>query len=313
MVILWGLVTEGSSTERTRASVVVSASEAVAEIPGGATIGIGGIINSCHPMAIVRELIRRQVGDLHIVGLASGLEVDMLIAAGLVRRLSTPTVTAEALRPIGPAFRHAAQAGEIEIWECDEAMIYAALRAGAQRVPFAPWPAGLGTSLPEVNEGMAEIESPFGEQRVLAIKAIELDFAFSHVARADRFGNVQPYGSGFGDRALARAAKRVVYTADRIISNYEVRLDPGSTSLAGVDAVVHAPFGAHPFASPGHYVPDWPQLEAYLRACDRWVATGDRGELDEFFQCWLTGPQNHWEYLAAVGPEPLHALEEGLN
>jgi glutaconate CoA-transferase subunit A len=296
-----------------RDSVLRSAREVVAEVPVGATIGIGGIINSCHPMAIVRELVRQRIGDLHVVGLASGLEVDILIAAGLVRRVSTPTVSAEAIRPIAPAFRRAAEAGELEVWECDEGLVHAALRAAAQRLPFAPWPAGVGTSLPAINDGMVEIEAPFGGRRVLAVKAIELDFAFAHAARADRYGNVQPIGSGLGDRALARAAKRTYYSVDRIVSNRDVRLDPGATAIAGVDGVVHAPFGSHPFASPGHYVGDRSQLERYLAACDRWVADGDRGALEAFFERWVSGPQSHWEYLERVGPEALHGLEEGLH
>lgn len=296
-----------------RSSVLTTAREAVAAVPDGATIGIGGIINSCHPMAIVRELIRRGVGDLHVVGLASGLEVDMLIAAGLVRRVSTPTVTAEAVRPIAPAYRRAAQAGELEVWECDEALVYAALQAAAQRVPFAPWPAGLGTSIPEVNDGVEEIASPFGGKPVLAVAAIELDFAFAHAARADRFGNVQPIGSGFGDRALARAARRAVFTVDRVVSNAEVRSDPGATSIPGADAIVHAPFGAHPFASPGHYIADAAMRDEYLAAADRWVDDGDRRPLDEFFERWVSGPEDHWEYLRRVGPRRLHELEEGLH
>jgi glutaconate CoA-transferase subunit A len=264
-------------------------------------------------MAIVRELIRAGVGDLHVVGLASGLEVDMLIAAGLVRRVSTPTVSGEARAPVAPAYRRAAQRGELEVWECDEGLIYAALRAAAQRVPFSPWPAGIGTSLPEINDGMAEISSPYGPERLMAVKAIPLDFSFAHAARADRFGNVQPIGSGFGDRALARAARRAVYTVDRVVTNHDVRLDPSSTAIAGVDAVVHAPFGSHPFASPGHYLGDNAQLEEYLEACRRWVEDGDRGELEEFFARWVSGPHDHWDYLARVGPETLHGLEEGLH
>ncbi|MFN8217047.1 MAG: CoA-transferase [Solirubrobacterales bacterium] len=301
-----------SPTERS--SVLTTAADVVAEVPAGATIGIGGILTSCHPMAIVRELIKQGVGDLHVVGLASGLEVDMLIAAGLVRRVSTPTVSAEARSPIAPAYRRAAQAGEIELWECDEGLVYAALRAGAQRVPFTPWPAGIGTSLPEINDGMVEIESPFEDgRRLLAVRAIELDFSFAHAARSDRFGNVQTVGGGFGDAALARASKRAVYTVDRIVSNHEVRLDPGSTAIAGVDAVVHAPFGAHPFSSPGSYLVDGPWLDEYLRACHRWVREGDRGELEEFFERWVSGPADHWEYMDRVGIERLHGLEEGLH
>ena len=296
-----------------RRSVLTTAREVVETIEPGSTIGIGGVINSGHPMALVRELVRRRVGDLHVVGLASGLEVDILIAAGLVRRVSTPTVSAETIRPIAPAFRRAAQAGTIEVWECDEGMIYAALQAAAHRVPFAPWPVGMGTSLPEINDGMEEIRSPFGGRPVMAIQAIELDVAIAHAARSDPFGNVQVVASGFGDRALARAARRVVYSVERIVSNADVRRDPGATAIAGVDAVVHAPFGAHPFAAPGHYVHDERHLRAYLAACDRWVAEDERAELDAWIESWVAGPESHWDYLDAIGAEALHALEEGLH
>ena len=296
-----------------RTPVIATEAEVVAELEPGATIGIGGVINNCHPMAIVREIIRRGVGDLSVVGLASGLEVDMLIAAGLVRRVSTPTVSAETLRPIAPAFRRAAQTGELDVWEGDEGMIYAALQAAAQRVPFAPWPVGRGSSLPEINEDMVEIEAPFGGERVIAIKAQPLDVAFIHAARSDEFGNVQAEGSGYGDRALARAATRVVCTVDEIVSNAEIRRTPGATLIAGVDHVVHAPHGAHPFASPGRYIHDADHLCAYLAACDKWVATGDRTALDSWFRQWVDGPADHAGYLARVGARHLDTLDERRN
>jgi glutaconate CoA-transferase subunit A len=296
-----------------REPVLTSAGEAVSEIRPGSTIGIGGILNSSHPMAFVREIVRRGIGDLHVVGLASGLEVDMLIAAGLVRRVSTPTVSAEALCPIAPAFRAAAQNGEIEVWECDEGMVYAALQATAQGVSYTPWPAGMGASFAEINDGMEEIDSPFGGGRVIAIRAIKLDFAFAHVGRADVYGNVQPAGSGLGDRALARAAKRVFYSADRIVGNHEIRRNPGATAIAGVDGIVHAPFGAHPFASPGRYIHDEPFMRSWVEACSSWTTSGDRTALDRFFENWISGPADHLDYLGRVGPETLFGLEEGLN
>jgi glutaconate CoA-transferase, subunit A len=296
-----------------RTSCVSTAVEAVAEMEPGVTVGFGGLMNSCHAMPVVREIIRRGIGDLHVVGLASGLEVDMLIAAGLVRRLSTPTVSAETVRAIAPAFRHAAQSGTIEVWDCDEGMIYASLQAAAQRVSFAPWPVGMGASFPDVNDGMIQIESPYTGAPVIAIRAIPVDFGFIHVARSDPFGNVQVNGGGFGDRALARASRRVFATTDRIIGNHEVRRDPGSTALAGVDGVIHAPFGSHPFASPGHYVHDEGHLREYLGAADAWLRTGDRGRIDAYFDEWVHRLPTHWEYLDHIGSRRLHALEEGLH
>jgi glutaconate CoA-transferase subunit A len=296
-----------------RRSVLTTPVEVVDEMTPGVTVGFGGLMNSCHAMPIVREIIRRGIGDLHVVGLASGLEVDMLIAAGLVRRVSTPTVSAETIRAIAPSFRRAAEAGELEVWDCDEGMVYAALQAAAQRVSFAPWPVGMGASYPEINDGMVEIASPYTGAPVIAIRAIPVDFGFIHTARSDPFGNVQVNGGGFGDRALARASRRVFCTADRIIGNHEVRRDPGSTALAGVDGVIQAPFGSHPFASPGHYLHDEAHLRDYLDAADAWLRRDDRGPVEAYFDEWIHGLPTHWEYLDHVGSQRLHQLEEGLH
>lgn len=296
-----------------RAPVLIPPEEAIEGMEPGATIGFGGLMNTCHPMPVVREIIRRGIGDLHVVGLASGLEVDMLIAAGLVRRVSTPTVSAETIQAIAPAFRRQAQRGELEVWDCDEGMIYAALQAAAQRVSFAPWPVGMGASYPEVNDGMEIIESPYTGRPVVAIQAIPLDWAFIHAARSDPFGNIQVNGGGFGDRALARAAKHVFCTVDRVVGNHEIRRDPNSTAIAGVDGVIHAPFGSHPFASPGHYLHDEGFLREYLAVANAWMRHDERGALDEWFGEWIHGLPSHWDYLARVGPERLYALEEGLH
>lgn len=297
----------------TRASVLTTPQSVVDEVTPGCTIGLGGLMNSCHAMPIVRELIRREIGDLHVVGLASGIEVDMLIAAGLVRRLSTPTVSAETIQPIAPAFRRTAQAGELEVWECDEGMIYAALQAAAQRVSFAPWPVGMGASYPEVNAGMQVIESPYTGRPVIAIQAIPVDFAFIHAAHSDAFGNVQVIGGGFGDRALARAARRVFCTVDRVVGNHEVRRDPQSTAIPGADGVIHAPFGSHPFASPGHYIHDEAHIREYLAAGNSLLRDGDRELMAAYFDRWVRGPASHWDYLQAIGMQRLYALEEGLH
>jgi glutaconate CoA-transferase subunit A len=296
-----------------RRSVLTTAEEVVSLIAPGATVGFGGIINSCHAMPIVREIIRRGIGDLHVVGVASGLEVDMLIAAGLVRRVSTAAVSAETVGMIAPAFRRAAQAGEIEVLESDEGMMYVALQAAAQRLDFAPYPVGMGAVYAEVNDGMTVMESPFSGRPVMAIQAIPLDFAFIHAAASDPFGNVQPAGGGLGDRALARAAAHVVCTVERLVGNHDVRRNPQATAIPGADGIVYAPFGSHPFASPGFYIHDEPFMREYLAAADAWLRRDDRRLLDEFFADWVTAAPTHWEYIERVGTRRLHALTEALH
>ena len=280
----------------------------------GDTVAIGGILNTSHPMAVIRELVRLGTGDLHVVGIANGLELDMLIAAGLVRRVTTPTISGESIHPgAGPAFRRLAQRDEIEISEVDEAIVEVALQAAAQRLPFAPWLGGLGTSLPEVSDDLVEISSPFDDRPLLAVRALPVDVAILHVGKSDRFGNVQPVGSGFGDKAMARAAKKIFCTVERVVGNAEIRANPAQTMVAGVDGIVQAPFGSHPFASPGFYLVDEPALREYVAAAQAWYREDDRGPLDAWFEQWLSGPEDHWDYLRRVGPERLWGLEEGMT
>lgn len=296
-----------------RRHVVTTAELVAAEVHPGATIAIGGLLSNSHPMPIIRALIRRGVGDLHVVGTAQGLEVDMLIAAGLVRRLTLATISGDPLTMIAPAFRREAEAGNLQVDETDEGLMYAGLMAAAHGIDFMPWGAGLGTSLPDLSDRMEVVPSPFTERPVVVVRALQVDFAFLHATASDPFGNVQYVGGAYGDRALARAADRIAVTVDRIVGTSEIRRNPGATALSGVGAVVHAPFGSHPFGSPGRYIHDEPMLRDYLAAVKPWARGGDRTALDDFLGRWCVEPGSHWEYLDRVGSARLHGLSEALH
>jgi len=296
----------------TRRSVVASSEEDALEgLRDGITIGVGGFINAAHPMAIVRQIIRAGVKDLTLVGAASsGLEVDMLIAAGCVGRLVSPYVGAEGLAPIGPAFRKAAQEGELDLFELDEAHYYAGLRAAAQRLPFNPWRAGIATSYPEINSRLRTFRDPIQDQLLIAVPAIEIDIAFLHAAISDRYGNVQHEGTGFGDRAIHAAADRTVVQVEQIVSNERIRANPAATSIPGADVVLRAPYGAHPFASHGYYPVDEDHLLEYAAASTDWLKTGSRSRLDEYLERYVRGPADHIEYLERVGIRQILSLTE---
>jgi glutaconate CoA-transferase, subunit A len=294
-----------------RHAVTVDEATAVDGVRDGMTIAIGGFINAAHPMALVRALIRTGARDLTIVGAASsGLEVDMLIAAGCVRTLVSPSVGAEGLAPIGPAFRRAAQSGELELFELDEAHYYAALRAAAQRLPFNPWRAGVGTSYPDLNPRLRTFRDPIGNELLIAVPAIVIDVAFLHAAVSDPFGNVQHEGSGFGDRAIHAAADRTVVQVEQIVSNERIRQNPAATSIPGADAVVRSPYGAHPFASHGYYPADSAHILEYVDAANAWLKSGSRSRVDEYLGRYVHGPVDHVEYLERVGLRQVLALTE---
>jgi glutaconate CoA-transferase subunit A len=293
-----------------RTSVVIDEEQALDMVADGMTIAIGGFNTAAHPMVIVRGLVRRGVRRLRVIGATiAGLELDLLIGAGVADEVVTSAVTGEALAAIGPFFRDAAERGAVRVWESDEGILYAGLRAAGQGLPSLPWKAGIGTSLPDVNPDLRVFSDPISGEQLLAVPALKPDVAFIHVSRADEHGLGQHIGSGFGDRMLHRAATRTVITTERVISNEAIRAAPGQTSIPYADGVVRAPWGAHPFSSPGHYLVDEEHLGEYLSAA-RAARGGDRSPFEAYLSRYILNPKSHVEYLEAVGIRRLLTLDE---
>src|SRR5262245_18301466 len=113
-----------------RREVLATAAEVVGRAEDGATDAIGGFVPANHPMPLVRELIRQGKKDLTLIGSATaGLEVDLLIGAGVVRKLIAPYCGAELYSPVGSCFRAAVESGEVSLWESSEYILYAGLQA----------------------------------------------------------------------------------------------------------------------------------------------------------------------------------------
>lgn len=298
-------------SEKMREKVITDEVSAAKLVQDGMSIGIGGFINSSHPMAIIRQIIKNKVRHLTVVGAASaGLEVDLLIGAGCAKKVITTYVGAEGLAPVGPCFRRYAQNGEIEVWDVDEGQYYAGLRAAAQRLPFMPWLGGFGTSVTEINPDIKVFQDPIKGKSLLAIPAIDIDIAIIHAAYADSYGNVQFTGTGFGDRAIARAADRIIVQVEKIVPNIEIRKNPERTAIRKIDAIVRAPYGAHPFSSPGFYLQDGEHLKEYIRCSTAYLKNNDRGLLDQYLQKYIYEPETHGDYLERIGIKRLISLYE---
>ena len=272
-----------------RADALLELPAAAALVDDGMTVGLSGFAHQNPPMAIVRELVRRGVRGLTLVsGPTSGIETDVLIGAGCVRRVVTAGVALEGVAGIAPAFRYRAERGDIDVWECDECIWYVALQAAAWGVPWLLWPGGVGTSLPELNPSLQEVE--IDGRRFLRVSAIQPDIVFVHAASADRFGNVRDcreayLGRSFAERALAEAcAGPVVATVEQIVDDAEVTAAPEWTRLWGA-RVAAAPGGARPGGVSGRTPPDLEELTAYARAGAallRGDAAAYQGWVDDF-------------------------------
>jgi len=235
----------------------------------GQTVALGGAWMSNHPMAAVRQLIRDGVGDLHVIDSLASIDVDLLVAAGLVRELTFSMVSLEAFG-LAPNFRRAVQDGTVRIHEISGVAINVGFDAGARNVPFLPM-ADLGSSeLPGRSpEAIDAIVCPFTGERLMAVRAITPDVAILHVLRADAQGSCQVEGPLAIDPEIARASTRVVVTCEELVSTEELAERPGSTHIPGflVDAVIEAPFGAHPTTHVPRYGFDaWAVME-YADRC----------------------------------------------
>jgi glutaconate CoA-transferase subunit A len=245
---------------------LLTAEEAAARISPGATIGIGGLQGN-HPVAMLHALARGGVTGLRVVGPTVGMAAEFLIAAGAVSLLAAPYMGAEGVIAVAPAYRGAVEAGTLELWECDEAILLAALRAAAQGLPYMPWRGGLDTDLPSLNPALTEyVDAPTGT-RLLRVPAMPLDVALLRALEADEEGNVRYYRhSAFADPAFARAATRVFVEVERLVDHAAILTAPELTVLHHVDAVVVAPGGGHPFRAAGVHDQDDTWLRAWSTA-----------------------------------------------
>jgi len=255
----------------------MSVDEIIDQLSDGMTIGIGGWATRRKPMALVRALARSKVRDLTILSYG-GPDVGLLAASGKIAKLVFAFVSLDHI-PIEPHFRKARQAG-LKIWELDEGMLHWGLRAAGMHLPFLPTRCGIATSVGEQPE-LRTVTSPYGDgEEFIAMPAIELDAALLHVHRSDEKGNALILSPDpFFDELMARAAKRVFLSTERIVDTGELGL-PGNARFhpferAVVTGVAEVPFGAHPTSASPDYEIDMKHLRHYAASAesdDAWRA-----------------------------------------
>ncbi|MFI5884023.1 CoA transferase subunit A [Streptomyces sp. NPDC051554] len=266
----------------------MTADEVVARLHSGMTLGIGGWGSRRKPMALVRALLRSDITDLTVVSYG-GPDVGMLAAAGRIRKLVAAFVTLDSI-PLEPHYRAARERGAFELTEVDEGMFMWGLRAAANRLPFLPMRAGIGSDVMRVNPGLRTVTSPYEDgETFVAMPALRLDAALVHVNRADRLGNGQYLGPDpYFDDLFCEAADAAYLSCERIVDTAELTKEAPSQSLLvkrlSVTGVVEAPGGAH-FTS---CAPDYGRDEGFQRlyASTPWA---------EFSERFLAGDEQAYE------------------
>jgi glutaconate CoA-transferase subunit A len=190
------------------------------------------------------------------------------------------------------------QAGTIAVRELDEGMVVAGLRAAAQRLPFLPIRAGLGSDVLTHDPSLRTVRSPYDDgEELVAMPALPLDVAFVHMNRADEHGNAAYLGPDpYFDDLFCLAARRRVISCERVVTTADLTaVVPPQALLLNrmmVDGVVESPGGAH-FTS---CVPDYGRDEPFQ--AEYVAAAKDDAAWAPFARKYLAGTED--DYQAAV-------------
>src|SRR5262249_35663311 len=114
------------------------------------------------------------------------------------------------------------------------------------------------------------------------------------------YGNCRIRGTTVADLDLARAAKKLIITCERLIPGDDIRREPTQTVIPFfcVDAVCEVPYGSYPGNMPEEYFSD----EEHLR---RWLAAEkDPAAYPRFLDEYLFGVRDFNEYLQRCGGLP---------
>lgn len=250
------------------------------------------------PMSLEREIVRQKKKDLWLAAKFTLLDSTILVAGDCVSKIDV------GFAGIGRTLFNAIQEGRVKVIDWSNGTLALRHLAGAMGVPFLPTRALLGTDTFK-RSGARVIKDPFTGKKVAAVPAITPDVAIIHANQCDIYGNARVFGPSITPVETAMAARRVIISTEEIIDTKEIRKNPGKTTIPYflVDAVVVAPFGAHPGTVPGLYAYDSENLDEFFKA-------RDDTEMNKYLEKYVYSVGFHEEYLEKrVGKKRLEELK----
>lgn len=276
-------------------------------VVSGSSVVTGTYMEQKIPFAAAHEIIRQGKQDLVLVGPISDILFDQLVGAGCVRKVMAAWV-GNVMMGSAYNFRRAVEEGvprPLEVVDYTNFTLALALHAAALGVPFLPTRSTLGTSVLAENPELAAFDSPVGDDRLVAVKALHPDLAIIHACRADLQGNCMAWGNLGVTADAAAASRHVLVLAEEIVDSGVLRGDPNRVIVSGfqVDAVCHVPFGCHPSPVQGYYERDHEAFRDYHRA------SRTKSGFEDWLKEWVLEVPDHRAYVAKL-PTPARALAE---
>lgn len=240
-------------------------SDAAGLIHDGDTLGVGGNVLHRAPMALIREIVRQEKRNLKVIKTAGAMDVDLLCFGKCVQSVDAGFISYETEFSLADHYRRAVQDGEVKGNEHACYTVMSALRAAAYGIPFMPVKGLIVSDLIEANDYFTHVSDPFSNEEITVVKAIGPDVTIIHVQEADCQGNALIEGPKFDDVLLAKASKKIIISAEKIVETSKFRALNQKVDIPHfmVSAVVHVPGGARPCSCQGAYDIDREDIRAF--------------------------------------------------
>ena len=212
--------------------MVRTAAIAVADIPSGASLAVGGFGLSGIPYHLIEALHAQGASELVTVSNNCGVDgwgLGVLLDAKRIRR-TTGSYVGE-----NKEFERQYLSGELEVELVPQGTLAERLRAGGAGIPAFYTPAGVGTQVADgglpwkhAPDGSIALRSPKKETRTFAgqeyvlEEGIVCDFALVRASRGDRYGNLYYNNTTRNFNPLCAAAGRIT------IAEIEELVEPGT-------------------------------------------------------------------------------------
>jgi acetate CoA/acetoacetate CoA-transferase alpha subunit len=188
----------------------IDVADAVAMIPDGASLMIGGFMAVGSPERVIDELVRQGKRNLTVIAndtAMPGRGIGKLVSAGMISRMVASHIG------LNPETQKQMIDGRMQVDLVPQGTLIERIRAGGYGLGGVLTPTGVGTI---VEDGKQTIE--IDGKTFLVEKAMRADFALIHAFLADYIGNLAYALTARNfNPVIAMAGNTTIVTADNIV------------------------------------------------------------------------------------------------
>jgi glutaconate CoA-transferase subunit A len=276
---------------------VMTVKEAVEKyVHDGEYVAIGGFGSNRLPTSVCHEILRQRRKDLTLAGHTATHDFQIMSAGKVFKRCDVAYVIGLEARGLSSGARRYLESGAVECCEWSNYAMALRFKAAAMGVSFLPGRDMLGSDTFKYSAAVA-VKCVFTGKLYCLMPALWPDVAMIHVHQSDVNGNCQVKGISIADFELARAAKRLIITCERLVPEDWIRADPNQTVIPHylVDAVCEVPYGSFPGNMPLEYYSDEEHLNLWL------TTEKDPAAVPAFLDKYIYGTKDFNEYLQLCG------------